>query len=116
MEAIKFSYNWNNKLNNKAFTTIRLHNPNKYQQGKQYRIECKGELKGIAVLHEIRVFTTDKLNDFVTYLDTGYNVHDTIKLLKTMYKNSNIDWNRQRLDFCLLVYQKEDKRVKLSSE
>jgi len=106
MDCIKFSYNWNNKLTNKAFTTIRLHNPHKYQHGKQFKIECGGQLMGVSVLQDVRTFTIDKLNSFITYLDTGYNVAETIKLLKTMYKNSAINWSTQKLDFCLLVYEK----------
>lgn len=107
MEAIKFSYNWNNKLTNNAFTTLRLHNPRKYQRGTRYRIECNGQLRGIAELKDVRTFKISALNDFVTYLYTGYNVAETVALLQTMYKSKPIDWTAQQLDFCLLVYEKE---------
>lgn len=30
MNTLNFSKNWNNKLDCKVFTTLRLHNPNKY--------------------------------------------------------------------------------------
>ncbi len=43
---IKFSFNWNNKLENKAFTTIRIHNPNKYKTGNMYEIELNETPKG----------------------------------------------------------------------
>jgi hypothetical protein len=45
----------------------------------------------------------------MTYLDTGYSVEEMVKLIKTMYKNKNIDWTIQRLDFCLFVYQQKHK-------
>jgi len=45
-DTIKFSYNWNNKLENKAFTTIRIHNPKKYIAGKAFNIELNGTPKG----------------------------------------------------------------------
>lgn len=109
METIKFSFNWNNKLTNKAFTTIRLHNPNKYRRGERYKVECNGQTKGTAILKDIRTFTVANLNDFITYLDTGYNVAETIKLLQTMYKNKSVNWNTQKIDFCLLVYENEKK-------
>jgi hypothetical protein len=112
METIRFSYNWNNKLTNKAFTTLRLHNPRKYQHGGQYKIECGGQLRGVAVLREIRTFTLASLNDFITYLDTGYNVPETVKVLQTMYKNKVFDWSTQKLDFCLLVYETDGKPLK----
>jgi len=111
METIKFSYNWNNKLDNKAFTTLRLHNPHKYSQGQRYRIESSGQLRGIAVLKEIRTFTLESLNNFVTYLDTGYNVSETKELLQRMYNAKYIDWRVQKLDFCLLVYEKPDNVI-----
>ena len=111
METINFSYNWNNKLNNKAFTTLRLHNPHKYKQGERYRIENSGQLRGIAVLKEIRTFTLASLNNFITFLDTGYNVSETKELLQRMYKAKSIDWNVQKLDFCLLVYEKQDSTI-----
>jgi hypothetical protein len=104
METIRFSYNWNNKLTNAAFTTLRLHNPAKYQRGGRFRIECKGQLRGIAELKDVRTFKISALNEFITFLDTGYNVSETVKLMQTMYKN--IDWNTQKLDFCLFVYEK----------
>ena len=106
MDTIKFSYNWNNKLSNKAFTTLRLHNPNKYKKGTKYSIECKGQLKGTAEIKDIRTLKISSMNDFITFLDTGYNVADTVKILQTMYKNVN--WETQLLDFCLLVYEKQE--------
>jgi hypothetical protein len=72
-------------------------------------VECNGQPKGTAILKDIRTFTVANLNDFITYLDTGYNVAETIKLLQTMYKNRPINWNVQKLDFCLLVYENEHK-------
>jgi transcriptional regulatory protein LevR len=61
---------------------------------------------GLAELKEIRRFKLENLNSFISYLDTGYSVEDMQKLLKTMYKNCNIDWDNQLLDFCLFVYRK----------
>ncbi|KAA6335028.1 hypothetical protein EZS27_016691 [termite gut metagenome] len=114
MERIRFSNNWNNKLSNKAFTTLRLHNPHKYRQGNRYEIEWQGKVLGIAVMRDIRHTTLANLNSFVTYLDTGYNVAQTINLLQTMYKNKGVNWNVQTLDFCLLVYEKQERKQGLS--
>jgi hypothetical protein len=66
-------------------------------------IECKGKSYGVAVLHEIRIFKISALNNFITFLDTGYNVLETVNLLQTMYKNKGVNWEMQLLDFCLLV-------------
>lgn len=109
MEKIKFSYNWNNKLSNKAFTTLRLHNTYKYQRGGRYEIELQGEVLGVATIVDIRKIKIACLNDFVAYLDTGYNAVDAVNLLQTMYKAKKIDWELQELDLCLLVYDKKKK-------
>jgi len=106
---IEFSYNWNNKLENKAFTTIRLHNPKKYLVGNVYDIEINGNAKGTATLHEIRILKINQLNDFICFIDTGYNREQTIKMLQRMYKNINV--NTAVFDFCLLVYNKPEKQA-----
>ena len=36
MKEIRFSYNWNNKLNCHSYTTIRIHNPSKYEINIRY--------------------------------------------------------------------------------
>lgn len=40
---IRFSYNWNNKLNCKAFTTIRLHSPERYFLGAKFNVYLNGK-------------------------------------------------------------------------
>ena len=109
--TINFSYNCNNKLDNKAFTTIRLHNPNKYIVEKEYNILLNEIPKGVAVLQDKRTFGIIKLTDFICYLDTGYNQIQTINMLKRMYKNINL--NTALFDLCLLVYKKVDKPAKV---
>jgi hypothetical protein len=107
-EIIRFSCNWNNKLTNKAFTTLRLHNPNKYKPGQTYEIELNGKPQGRAVIKEIRTIYISQLNDFICFLDTGYNTTQMIGILNRMY--ANIDIRTQKFDFCLLVYLKETKQ------
>ncbi len=41
-------------------------------------------------------------------LDTGYNATETKEVLKRMHKTKSIDWNTQKIDFCLLVYEKQN--------
>ena len=107
MSKIEFGYNWNGKLMNKAFTTIRLHNSGKYTVGSTFDIFLKGELKGKALLKKVKIFKIDQLNDYICYLDTGYGVTETKNILSKMYKD--IDLNNALFDFCLLVYVSEKK-------
>ena len=113
MEKISFSHNWNNKLHNKAFTTFRLHNPKKYQIGRYYQIELKGDVLGVAEMMHISTGRLHKINEYASYLDTGYSPDEMIKIIKTMYKNKNIDWDNQQWGWCLLRYVNPIKQEKL---
>lgn len=87
MEIINFSYNWNNKLNNKCFSTIRIYNPKKYSHGLIYGIYYKNILDFYAKVVYIKNFQFINLNKPMSYLDTGYGVEDTQNIIKKMYKN-----------------------------
>lgn len=92
--TIKFSYNWNNKLNCKAFTTLRL-SSEKYEAEKVYDIylqEKKNETPiflGKARCVATKVFELEKVNDFIAYLDTGYNAQECWNIVRRMYKKDN---------------------------
>ena len=91
MDAIKFSYNWNNKLNNNYFTTIRIKSQ-KYAKGKHFLIED--------ITKKIESFETEcvlilnykgcDLPEIICCQDTGYCKDETIKILSKMYP-SNFD-------------------------
>lgn len=106
--TIRFNQNWNGKLNNKAFTTIRIHNPKKYIIGNVYSIELSAKPIGKAVLQGKRVLRIDQLNDFICFLDTGYCRNEAIAILQRMYKDVNLQ--NVLFDFCLMVYQKREKQ------
>lgn len=104
MEALKFSYNWNNKLDCKAFTSLRL--SDRFQVGQEYKIELRGkgghyESKGVAKIQEIRQFKLAQLNAFVAYLDTGYSLQECKDILMRMYK---VDWDSKLIKLILFVY------------
>ena len=106
MEIIKFSTNWNNKLNCTAFTTFRLHNPSKYIGGNIYDIHLKsGESYKsicIAVIKEIKTLQLYQVDNFISLIDTGYDQIVFISMLMVMYKNKNIDFSTQKWDHILL--------------
>jgi len=103
METINFSTNWNNKLTNKAFTTIRLHNPRKYYIGGEYQITLKNKPLGVATIKQIHTIKVNQLTMCMCYMDTGYSVPETINIIKKMYPN--LDLNNALFDFCLLVFK-----------
>lgn len=101
---LDFSYNWNSKLNGKAFTSIRLWNEAKYEVGNVYEIRLGNTKKGIARLISLKRMRIDQISDHIALLDTGYRADKCRELIKTMYKNKRIDWDKQYLAYCLFEY------------
>jgi uncharacterized protein YqfB (UPF0267 family) len=106
MQKISFSYNWNNKLNCNAFSTIRLKQPSKYVLGEIYEIYLKKEQKPLfnAQIMDIKYFTIDKINEFMAYIDTGYSKEKCQNIIRTMYPK--VDFEIKELCFILLVKAK----------
>lgn len=98
---LSFKTNWNNKLNCNAFTTIRL--SEYWRKGDSVNIILKGVLMAKGDILDVKGFTIDKLNSFISYLDSGYDIDEFKKIIKTMYKEKNIDWTKQKLKMLLIV-------------
>lgn len=100
---LSFSYNWNNKLDCKAFTTIRMFNPTQHIVGNKVEIDLKGQSKGSGTIMDIRRFLVKDLNAFVSYLDTGYSVAETQEIFRKMYSKTDLD----RVPLALLLIVKD---------
>ena len=103
MKTITFSYNWNNKLGCKAFTTIRLYNPNKYKIGETYKINLKKECIGAGKIIAIKNFMLKELNEFIAHIDTGYSKEECEKIIRRMYETKV---NLSTVLFSLILIQK----------
>jgi hypothetical protein len=104
MMDLIFSYNWNNKLDCNAFTTIRLYDPAKHQAGTEVQIKLKGQDKGVGTIKAVKVFMLDQLNDYIAYLDTGYDKQECENIIRRMY--SNVDFKYKQLALLLIVKHK----------
>jgi hypothetical protein len=100
-KEISFSYNWNNKLNCNAFTTIRLFQPDKYIIGEKYKVSLKGIPVCESVIINIKNFKLYDLNDFIAFIDTGYNKEECRKIILRMYPK--IDFTTQLLSLILIL-------------
>lgn len=87
MEVINFSTNWNNKLDCKCFTTLRLKNPKKYQLNKQYLINLKKNAIKKAEIIAIKTIYFKDINEYIASLDTGYSLEETKNIILKMYPN-----------------------------
>lgn len=88
---INFSYNWNNKLDCKAFTTIRVFNPLIHEPGQQVLVMFNDKFKFAAEIIEVKKFKIKDTSEFVARLDTGYTKEICIDIISKMYKNRNPD-------------------------
>ena len=96
--VIRFSYNWNNKLNCKSFTTLRRYNPKKYAVGMIHQVMLKTRDGWVtdynnAVIVDTRGLSLGQIsgNEFICRLDTGYSAEETVKMLMKMYKGINLE-------------------------
>lgn len=118
MDWLKFSHNWNNKLQCQAFTTIRFWNSEKYQPGKQLKIvltDSKGAVKtdyGTATIASVYQITLQQITEYIARIDTGYSAAETQDILRTMYKAKDINWQNQRLALVVLVKDKQEVNQK----
>lgn len=100
-DSIRFSANWNNKLDCEVFPTFRLPN-NKYKIGQRYRVLLRHEELGMAELIKIRKFAVPLPGDAGNYryiegrkyyyltdshalLDTGKPLAYLLTLFKKFY-------------------------------
>jgi hypothetical protein len=107
-DFIGFTYNWNNKLNCKAFTTIRLRNPSKYILNNTYRIELKGDEIGTAKLVAMHDFYLKDLSETVSLIDTGYSKKEATDIILKMYPET--DFAVTRLSLITLAMEKKPQQ------
>lgn len=104
MNKLEFSTNWNKKLNCKCFTTIRLHNPQKYFIGEVYAIILNNKTIGFAKLKDLRQIKISEITNFMSFLDTGYNAATTQDIIKSIYKTKHLNFETQIFDYCVFEY------------
>lgn len=85
---IKFSKNWNNKLNNYCFTTIRLHNKTKYDYyhkniGKMFDVFLEGKKHTRAKLVVLQTMKFEDIPKSLLSVDTGkFNYFENVDIMK----------------------------------
>jgi hypothetical protein len=104
---INFSTNWNNKLNNMCFTSIRPLNYNKYKTSLIYQVCLKDNHICLAELIEIRIIRLCDFSEIQARLDTGYDRNFLIQLMQRFYKLDNYQLNTP---FMYLLFKKVSKK------
>jgi len=104
MLTLSFSYNWNNKLDCKAFTTIRIYNPENHVPDKPVSITLKGIKKCTGLIKGCKRFLLADLNEYMAYLDTGYNKEECTKVIERMYPS--VDFKVKKMALLLILKDK----------
>lgn len=104
-DQLHFSSNWNGKLSfSKSFTTIRLHNHEKYKPGNVLEIYQNGRHMNDAEVVDRKRFYLKDMNNFMALLDTGYPLDEAKKLIKSFYSNVKPSPEQALYDFVLLKW------------
>lgn len=108
MPAIKFSHNWNNKLDNKVFTTIRKWTKEKgeyYQSlvNREFDVLLNGKPHSKAILKKVNIQYWCTVDEHLIMLDTGMMVDKA----KELFKQFGI--SDESHVAIILLFEKEDE-------
>jgi hypothetical protein len=115
MNIIKLSHNWNNKLSNDVFTTIRLDKNNKQsfygkKIGEEFVVLLNGKETGKAILRGLYTYKFHEIDVLLLQLDTGeLNVEKIFDIFKKFGLKSGHE------DMLILVFQKKKEETKKSN-
>lgn len=83
---LNYSYNWNNKLDCKAYSSLRK--SARFEIGDLVEVSLDKKFHHRAyVRYKKRIEKISQLNEAICLIDTGYSKKETIKVLKRMYKD-----------------------------
>ena len=109
MNKIKFSKNWNNKLNCLFFTTIRLATKEKvtyYESnvGNTFEVKVENDVHSKAILKTTSVLKLCELKHQLVFLDAGMNYIDFCDMMKKMY-GKRPEWEEYSTKVLILLFR-----------
>jgi len=105
---LKLSYNFNNKLDCDVFTVIHPFDPKLFQKGNLLELYLKSEQVGKVNVLEHRELSEEKINDWIAYIDTGYNAARTKIILRCEFPTTK---KQQIYSWALLSYTRRYNAV-----
>lgn len=104
-KQLKFSTNWNNKLDCQCYTTLRLSGD--FQIGETVEVWHQKRFMHHGKIIDKKVINMDKINEWIAFIDTGYSRQECIQILRRMYKDiTDEQWQSQNIYFYLIQAQK----------
>jgi hypothetical protein len=101
--TLNFSTNWNNKLGCNCFSTLRK---KIFNIGDKIEVYLKNNFQFIVEV--VYVYRDITLSDPICYLDTGYDLESTNKIIRKMYHTPK-DRAVTKLNFYILKKLKDKK-------
>ena len=107
---IKFSKNWNRKLDCDYFTTIRLGSilKQKYYRANMrqvFDVKIKGQVHSRAILSSMQVTKLGELRHQMIFTDSGMGYIDFCELMRKLYGERN-EWNEFDTPVLILLFKK----------
>jgi hypothetical protein len=87
MPVLKFTKNWNRKLDSDHYTAFRRRQKG-YRKGEIYEVELKGAFHHRAACIEATYLTLAQVNDFISHLDAGVTAEAFKEIILTMYPDT----------------------------
>lgn len=112
--ALKFSTNWNKKLDCDVFSTIRLWNPAVHYVGREVSIYdnsgSTGKFKGRGRYELVSEIKLHQLKPAAAILDTGYPLPETLNLIRAMYRNKIADVDKASFAYIIVRKIKDEPK------
>jgi hypothetical protein len=110
--VIRFSQNWNKKLDTAAFTTLRLHNPMRHQRLQVFKVMINSQHYCNAKLIAVKPMKLSEVDEYTARLDSGLPKHKFVEAIKRMYKSKGLMYDKQLFD--LLLFERMDSQGKMN--
>lgn len=115
MNSIKFSQNWNNKLDCSYFTTIRIYTKEKwdyyydlFDSKEEVAVLLKEKIKCVGKIVDIEIRLLKDISDFSVMVDAGVDRLTFEQLMESMYRKYP-EWNGGFTRMIILCIQKTKK-------
>jgi len=111
--VIKFSTNWNRKLENNLFSSFRVYNPAIHFIKNTFDIipppSCKHIQPFQAYLEYIKPVFLNEVDPLFAWIDTGYSLPEFTRIVLTMYSKQNTPVSS--IQFAQLIFHRTDPRA-----
>lgn len=108
MEAINFKQNYGGKLFNDWFSTVRLHDPEKFINGNSLEVYLRKYNMGIAQIVAVRTFYFHQIRDVLAQIECGNNASYLATILQSIYGQHVRLEKEDKLDHVVLRYTRRN--------